>query len=79
MEKDKIRSWRQRVSFALVSHLSSVDLESHHPASWVKWEGAARTLDPREMGQFCGWIQHHFFKRGGKEFQAWLKLQMAFR
>lgn len=66
MEKDKIRSWRQRVSFALVSHLSSVVLEStyrRHPTSGVKWEGAERTLDLGEMGQLCVCI-HHLFLRG---------------
>lgn len=48
-------------------------------SSCLLGEGAERTLDPREMGQMCVWIQHYFLKRAGKEFQAWLKLQMAIR
>lgn len=53
MEKDKIRSWRQSVSFALVSHLSSVNLESpcrHHPSSCLLGEGGRGTEDLGSQG-----------------------------
>lgn len=81
MEKDKIRSWRQRISFALVLHLSSADLESpcrHHPASWGSGKGQRGPWIPGRWGTCVFGYSTMFFKRGGKEFQSWLKLQMAF-
>lgn len=78
MEKDKIRSRRQCTSFELVSPLSSVDPESpyrHHPTFWEKQRGLRI---PGRRGSCVFLYTAPFFKRGGKEFQAWLKLQVAF-